>query len=304
VAVCPGRHDLSREGGTLIVGRAAGLVAAVDGAETVLDLGGSGDVVQVETPVRIEGLTLTGSTDGRGLVVANQATVVVQDSVIADNGGGGVSVEDGATVELNATRVSHNTAADGGGGVRADNATVLLVNGTVISENYATESGGGVSCFGYGTLIIDEQTLITGNVTERSGGGLVNNCTLSLWGGSEISNNTARNNGGGLADSGIDGVITDTTITGNHADYDGGGISCLESNGLELTRSTVSSNTAGQRGGGASVAGGTLRSIETDWGTPEVDDNSPADVTFMGTDHDYAGLVSFVCEEPDGCTSL
>jgi predicted outer membrane repeat protein len=300
VAVCPGRHEL---GDTLYVFRTVMLVAAVEGTETVLDLGGSGDVVRVETQVRIEGLTLTGSTDGRGLVAANQAVVMVRDSVIADNGGGGVAVEDGATVELDNTRVSNNTAADGGGGVRADNATVLLVNGSVVSENSATESGGGVSCFGYGSLTI-EASRVSGNVSHRSGGGIVNNCALSIRLGSEISGNTAHSNGGGLADSGIDGGITDTAITGNHADNDGGGISCLESDGLHLTEATVSGNTAGQRGGGAYISGGTLRSTDTDWGTPEVDDNSPADVSFLDSDYDYAGVTSFECEEPSGCTPL
>jgi predicted outer membrane repeat protein len=306
VMVCPGTHDLSQEGGTLAVTRPVRLVAEASTATPVLDLVGPGTVVQVEsgvTDVFIVGLAITGSTDGRGLAVGAGATVTLTDSVITANGGGGVMVDDGATVELDDTLVSNNTATEGGAGIRADNGTVRLLNGSIVAMNYASESGGGVSCFGYGTLSI-EQSLITGNVTDRSGGGIVNNCTLSIVGDSEIAGNTAHSNGGGLADSGIDGLITDTTITGNHADVDGGGISCLESNGLELTRATVSGNTAGQRGGGASVTGGTLRSTETDWGTPEVDDNSPADVSFMDSNYDYSGMVSFECEETTGCISL
>ena len=310
VVVCPGRHDLSQEGGTLIVERPVYLVAAPGAGDAVLDAGGSGDVVRVAVglveggaDVGIVGLTLTGSTDGRGLVVAPYESVTVRDSVITENGGGGVAVVDGGAVELDNTQVSNNVAAEGGGGIRADNGTVRLLNGTTVTGNRATESGGGISCFGYGSLTI-QGSLISGNMTDRSGGGIVNNCALSIVGDSEITDNTAHSNGGGLADSGIDGVITDTTITGNHADYDGGGISCLESDGLELTRATVTENTAGQRGGGASVTGGTLRSSETDWGTPEVDDNSPADVSFMDSNYDYSGMVSFECEETTGCISL
>ncbi len=309
VVVCPGRHDLSQEGGTLIVEHPMQLVAH-GGASTVLDAGGPGDVLLVAlafieggADVLVSGLTLTGSTDGRGLVVAPYASVTVQDSVITENGGGGVAVVDGGAVELDNTQVSNNVAAEGGGGIRADNGTVRLLNGTTVTGNHASESGGGISCFGYGSLSI-QQSRISGNVSDRSGGGIVNNCSLSIVGDSEISGNTARSNGGGLADSGIDGVINDTTVTGNHADVDGGGISCLESDGLELTEATVTGNTAGQNGGGANVSGGTLRSTDTDWGTPGVDDNSPADVTFLGTDHAYAGVASFVCEEDGGCTAL
>ena len=84
VLVCPGRHDLSLEGGTLALTETITLRGIEAPTPAVLDVNGSGPVVQVGDGVRawLLNLTLTGSTDSRGLLLGQYADAMLEDSVV------------------------------------------------------------------------------------------------------------------------------------------------------------------------------------------------------------------------------
>jgi hypothetical protein len=137
--------------GTLVVNKA--LTLRGFGAEkTIIDAHGRGPAIAVEAKggkVMIEGVTLTGGNDARGggLSIDNGAEVELIDSHVTKNRsgrgrGGGVAVDRGR-VRLVRCRVYENTALDGGGLYIGGNAHGELVD-SIVSGNEATANGGGL----------------------------------------------------------------------------------------------------------------------------------------------------------------
>ena len=175
-------------------------------------------------------------------ISGNGATPQLDD--LAPGGGGGILVV-GQRVTITQSSITGNFAVggveQGGGGIMSitDGAlTVVRLTESTVADNFSRSSGGGIANLGLATLTISRST-ISGNSTFGSCGGIDhNNRTLFV---------------GRLQ------RITNSTVSGNHADGFVGGIChTARSETMELNNVTVTSNTAGVRGGGVSVFGGTL----------------------------------------------
>jgi hypothetical protein len=170
-------------------------------------------VFHVGKTATISGLTITnGSTGGSGGGIYNDhATLTVSKCTLSGNSndyGGGI-YNDGdygsATLTINNSTVSGNSASSGGGGIynigRFGSVT-LTINNSTLSGNLAS-SGGGIYNYGGGslssaTLTINNSTL-NGN-SASSGGGIYNNgqfgsVTLTI-NNSTLSGNSASSGGG------------------------------------------------------------------------------------------------------------
>lgn len=130
--------------------------------------------------------------------------------------GGGIYVFGSASLTLEASTVSGNTAS-GGGGIYS--LGTLTIRNSLMTGNHApgSEGGGGVNSEG-GTLTIVNST-ISGNTAATNGGGLFNRGTSTTFlTNVTISNNHADNNddssgsGGGIAQVSINPVFLHNTI--------------------------------------------------------------------------------------------
>lgn len=148
-----------------------------------------------------------------------------------------------------------------------DDAATMTIDNSTISGNSARD-GGGVSNYSYYgsiSLTIQNNSVINGNMAndvDSDGGGVYNNTTygdaLVTIANSTISGNTAvADNAGGIYNYTISGTATimvnDTIITGNNAGDDGAGLynfSYYNAATMMINDSTISGNTALENGGG------------------------------------------------------
>ena len=197
-------------------------------------------------------LTLTGviisnsqaSSDGGAVYgAADSSTVVRGQSKIGlpDMGnsagyGGGVSIGANASLVIDDSAVSYNSAAHDGGGIYNWSGDATVKNGSLIQENYAAERGGGLYNEGSGDFRIVDSA-IAYNQTGGDGGG-------------------AYNRYSGL-------TLVNTTVSGNRANGSGGGVVEESTDTLRLYNATISDNVAdadtnGSGNGGGLVAGGSI----------------------------------------------
>ncbi|WP_289688708.1 SpaA isopeptide-forming pilin-related protein [Faecalibaculum rodentium] len=180
-----------------------------------------------------------------------------------NNGGGGINVKSGATLNVNSAKICANAVYSAQGNP---------------SGSWAT--GGGIKAESGASVYLREGALIHGNMTDNSGGGISlsdTNTTLYMLDG-EISNNIARlNEGGGLSlqakdsSGNFDGYATailfEGKIAGNitktNNQWGGGGIFVGHTANLILPRgATVQNNWAYVYGGG--IAGCSTGKIAVD----------------------------------------
>ena len=166
----------------------------------------------------------------------------------SDNGGGGMSIKEGAVVTMKGGTIAGNISYDGGGGVqlRDKNAKFTLDGGSIIYNGAWRQQGGGIKSCKDGDIV----ELISGNVsynwahagwtTAGDGGGIYINSetdrALYIHGkntstnGNEsrsvnISFNYAEDEGGGIYLDEGESTIINAAIEHNVAnDGDGGGI--------------------------------------------------------------------------------
>jgi hypothetical protein len=227
--------------------------------------------LMISSDVTIQGpgpsaLTIDGNGATRVLEVSAGTTTIsdltIENGNSGSGNGGGILVDVGATLNATNCVVSSNKAGSSGtgsffagGGI--DNLGTLNLTNCTISGNKVgfamgpNSFGGGIENEGTATLT---KCTISSNKSLTSDGGGIRNFegTLTVT-NSTISGNTAAGNGGGLED---DTTATTTvygsTINGNSANAatgHGGGID-KNGNALNVTNSTISSNTAKGAGGG------------------------------------------------------
>ena len=220
--------------------------------------------------VTVNGGAFTGNvaTEGGGLWSNATLTVQPDRSVLplisenvgrggaADNGGGGVYAETGATVTITSATISDNQAtgvAGSGGGVLVASGASVSVSLGSITGNQANRAGAGVEVAG-GTVSFQSVT-VDGNqiaaANPGNGGGLhvggPGSATVSR---STFSNNTAAE-GAGLWISGSGSLDLDnSTVSGNEASGIGGGVYDDDGGDIALRSVTVANNAAGTDGGG------------------------------------------------------
>lgn len=157
------------------------------------------------------------------------------------------------TVTLNGLTISNgNQTTFGGGGLYVSSGATLNLNGSVVSGNTASSAssifGGGIS--NQGTLVLTNST-VSGNTASSPdptfGGGIYNSGTLTMT-NSTVSTNTVSGHatstfGGGIYNSGT-ATMTNSTVSGNTA-TGSNGTGGLHTNGtVTLTNSTVNNNSA------------------------------------------------------------
>lgn len=196
-----------------------------------------------------------------GAGLHNEGTVNLTNCIFLGNLGlFGGAFENWGTATVSNSRFSGNQAYpsgidnDGNGGAifNRSGATITL-NSTEISANSASADGSGL--FNAGTAILNNCN-IERNTAGDDGGGLFNSgqhASLTLNGGT-ISGNTSGGAGAGLYNDGGGVNLTGSTVSGNSANYDGGGL--YTQNGfMYLTNCTISHNISASDGGGLSNDG-------------------------------------------------
>lgn len=215
--------------------------------ERVLDvIGGSTvasrtDVTITDATIRNGNATVGGieSSKGGGIQVNGNATVIggasltLQQSTVTDNTavgtGGGIYDAGGSSITLQDSTVSNNTAGNningGGGGIFSSGP--LTVSDSRVTGNEGVDLGGGIFVASPATLVMTDST-VSGNTVASSGsntngGGIWSQGSVTLT-RSTLSNNTAESStsgageGGGLwAGSGSTTQIVNSTVSGNDA---------------------------------------------------------------------------------------
>lgn len=194
--------------------------------------------------------TLIGNTGDRGGAInkhGSGGSVIITDSIIADNvatgvvGGGGLYIESSGTHTITGTVVSGNQAIGDtnahGGGIRTQSNT-LTVTDCTFDSNAAGGDGGGIRNNGALTI---SGTTFSGNAAGNNGGGLyasgtthATNCT--------VSSNTAGSNGGGMFVQSTT-TLTNCTVAENSAENLGGGI--YRNQTLSMSNTIVAYNAGG-----------------------------------------------------------
>ncbi|MDJ0581749.1 Calx-beta domain-containing protein, partial [Crocosphaera sp.] len=181
--------------------------------------------------------------DGAGLY--NNGTLKVDNSLISDNAGYGISNWRG-TLKVDNSSISDNASS----GIDNSDGTLTLTNNTITGNgNISLYDFDGIENSG-GTL-----TLTNNTITNNSGGGIDNSHgTLTLT-NNTITNNTSYSHGGGIYN--LHGTLTlnNNTITDNTSDIHGGGIYNLDGT-LTLNNNTITNNTSMLDGGGIYNSGG------------------------------------------------
>ena len=182
-----------------------------------------------------EVLAVDGNASSRVFHISSGKKATISGLTIrnghADNVGGGIENESGATLTVANTTVSDNTAGSVG--------------------NPAVEGGG---IYNLGTLTIVNST-VSGNAAggiSGAGGGIFNNGPLTIT-SSTFSANTAIAGAGVHNDDLASTVtITNSTFSGNAASAYGG--ACFNGGPMQISNSTFSGNSA-RTGGGILVFG-------------------------------------------------
>jgi fibronectin-binding autotransporter adhesin len=210
--------------GQLILSNSVEIDASGLANSILLDAGNNSRVLEITASnlVTLDSLTITNGNvpgDGGGILVDDGATLILKDSTVAGNSagaGGGIFISTNSTVAIRNSVLSANSAAGTGGGVESHEAFLTIDNCTLDGNN----PGGGIALFS-GILTANNST-ISHNTANQSGGGfaiaggqaMLNNCTL--FGNSGF-------NGGGMAiDAGVTNQLNNCTITGNSAATGGG----------------------------------------------------------------------------------
>jgi predicted outer membrane repeat protein len=174
----------------------------------------------VDSPVTIRGLTLTGADVGgfdirgfKGGAIQSWENLTVTSSTISGNSagsGGGIYVYFNGNLTVTSSTISGNSAQFGGGGIRADG-NVTVTSSTFSGNSASGDGGGGILA---GKLTVQSSTISGNSSIAGSGGGIkfASHATIKF---STISGNSAANLGDGIfsAYGGI--TITNSIVAGN-----------------------------------------------------------------------------------------
>jgi CSLREA domain-containing protein len=235
---------------------------------------GGGGGIQNSGTLNLHHSTVSGNSSG----IHNLGTLTVSNALVSANNGTGISsgVFGGAT---NAT-ISNSLISNNSNGGIFNNASnggsaTLSINATTISGNSAQLIGGGVfngaaSSTSRATLTIENST-ISGNSAPNSGGGLYNAAVFGAVTTATVSNTTISGNtqGGGIfhmsngSGSSSSLVLNDCTISNNYiggASLSTGGIHSISEPGptvhvLQLRNSIVAQNFTAPGGPPSDITG-------------------------------------------------
>ena len=195
-----------------------------------------------------------------GAIAASRSTLTFErvtfDGNKAIQGGGALSLSDGAIVSLGKHTVFViNTAYAGGAIYVTGGINVSCTGNTTFSENAATSGdGGAIYATDRSSLVWTASSLFLDNNAEKSGGALyLSNASSATWNAeSTFSTNNANTHGGALylSDDCSATWTAESTFSTNRAGSDGGALYLSDDCSATWTaESTFSTNRAGSDGG-------------------------------------------------------
>jgi CSLREA domain-containing protein len=230
-----GDLDILASGGNLTINGTMTAIIDGGGIDRVLHVcpGGACSITVILDHMIIQN-GHAGASDGGGIY--NNATLIVRNgSAIGRSSGGNTTTGNGggilnyigATIAVDASTVSANTA-DYGGGIY-NMGTLTVTNGSTVggagAGNTATSGGGGIFNNAFATTV-DASTI--GANTADDGGGIYNTGTLTVTNGSTIGGigvaNTASDKGGGIYNAIIGATTVNGSIVSANTATAGGGI--------------------------------------------------------------------------------
>ncbi|MGE4165838.1 MAG: choice-of-anchor Q domain-containing protein [Xanthobacteraceae bacterium] len=214
------------------------------------------------TDVTLNGTTVRGNLsvgNGGGLYATGSFSAT--NSTISDNfagrpgastvASGGGFYSDGGTISLLNTTVSKSTARLDGGGFYASGNATITIDGSTISGNTATAGkGGGFRVNGASADVTVNDSTVSGNFALDGGGGFSIAGSASLARSTVSGNSSTGNHSGGAT---VLGTLTaaDSTFSGNDGLFAG----AIYAGAANLTNVTISGNTATGVVGGVYVTG-------------------------------------------------
>lgn len=215
--------------------------------------------------------------NGGGAIHADAGTKAVisgstfeENATTADAGAGGGAIRSDGTLEVATSTFDKNTSANLGGAIHSTG--VLRTDDVQVTNGSATDGGG---IYAAGNTADIKATTLTSNTASRYGGGLHLGAATSTVAGSTITMNTATELGGGFYAS-RSASIADTTISGNTSGFGGGGATS-DGTTLSLTGSTsITGNTATKDPGSLKAGGGVCNDGDVT-GASLVTGNTPDD---------------------------
>ncbi len=213
--------------------------------------------------LQLTDVTITGNTaynDGGGIFNIS-ATVTLDNVDVVDNeagsSGGGI-VNSGGTLTATNLLVAGNTSQGLGGGVFLApdyGPDITTITNSLISDNESFSGvGGGVAVL-HSQLTLEGVTIHANASAGGGGGAIAWNATMTML-RTSITNNHSSYEGGGIASYSGFVSIEESTLSGNSTTGNGGAVSTARSPELpatppviEMTNSTLSSNTASSGGG-------------------------------------------------------
>jgi CSLREA domain-containing protein len=294
---------------------------------------GSSVVQQTASPTaRVLNVSENTSSTGGNVMLSG---VTIQGGSGSDSGGGGIAVEDGVdTLQLVGVTVTGNTAGFGGG-IYNDGqlwATDSSISGNTADDSSAVPFGAGLENEDAANLTNTTVNNNSANSTasnEAFGGGIANDGSLTMEGGSvsgnavgsndefvgggglyvddttdlsgvTVDNNTATASvpnhddayGGGIyADFGLDS-IANSSVSGNQANGwfgNGGGVALEEDNAPAITNTTLNNNQA--NGGGDDGLGGAISTYDGDVSLTVSNSTLSGNQANDATDGGYGGAI-------------
>lgn len=268
-----------------------------DGADASIDLNGHDLALNKDQQVNTETGEVTGN-EKTGSVISvkgENTSLTVTDGSDDKSGtisggyvqpqygegfGGGIKVDDGASLDFQGGTITNN-AANNGGGIYVGKGTATMSGDAKVDGNLAAHNGGGVYVNSQKAYMNEGEAQFTMN------GGTISNNTAS---GTDANGNIIGGGGGigALLYNEAEATKYNTievnggTITGNRAEIDGAGIYASNVN-VSVKDSTISGNVADniqgkgsvQHGGGiylngdkgtANVSNTTISNNEATWG--------------------------------------
>jgi hypothetical protein len=218
--------------------------------------------------VTISGLTLTAGTSsgGGGAIYAKDIALSLQNVTVTNSSaslGAGIYAKTGSC-SLTSTTLQNNVATTLGGAMYVTGATSVQISSSTLSGNHVTTGSGGAALFLHVPSVTLTTSSVTNNHARTNAGGIA-----ADYSPLQVTYSTLSGNYAGAAYHGYGGAIwvhdanltlTRATLTGNGANstYRGGAIYFRDGRAtptaaLNVTRSTISGNTAFLGGGGIYV---------------------------------------------------
>ena len=272
------RFDPNLSGGSVVLDiLMPDTVAALVIHDSILIDGPGDTLLQVDGSQVDPTIALENGDGARVFDLSFNTDTTISDLTItggnSDRDGGAFRVQRSATLLVRETTITGNSARDGGA---ISNNGTLQVEDSRLTSNQSAFSGGAVSNGSGGDLTL-LRSIVDGNTAGSLGGGIASTYASTTISGSSISNNLAAQDGGGIWGFASTTTVVDSIVSGNAAGGRGGGMAGLgtydieyfyyynypytyyygipytEPNYLDLSRTTVSGNTATSGGGLASL---------------------------------------------------